>query len=111
MFDVSRFVDTRKYLPARRRNSGNWNLKPASRKRWGLQRRPVSASDGSVFISREPSRTAQTGAGGHQGRCNARRNSRMNSAFVTGFGALALKIPTILSCSIDSTHISFMSAR
>src|SRR5882724_6798848 len=93
------------------RNSGNWNLNPASRNFLGAQRRPVSASDGSVFIHHEPMLTAQTGAGGLHGRCNARRNSRMNSLFVTGFGPVALNAPDKSSRSIAWRNIRFMSAR
>jgi hypothetical protein len=51
--------------------SGNWNLNPASRNRFGATRQPVSASADSVPINREPSFTAHSGAGGLHGRCSA----------------------------------------
>ena len=41
-------------------------------------------------MSRAPILTANFGTGGLHGRCRVRRSSRINSAFVTGFGATAL---------------------
>ena len=54
--------------------------------------------------------TAHAGTGGLHGRRTARRNSRMNTALVTGFGLVALKTPSRSLRSIAHKNISFKSA-
>ena len=49
--------------------SGKRNVKPYSRKRLGIERRPVKARLGSVLKMKAPIFTAHDGVGGAQGRC------------------------------------------
>ena len=90
--------------------SGKRNVKPYSRKRLGIERRPVKARLGSVLKMKAPIFTAHDGVGGAQGRCNAERKASMNSRFVSGDGPVAFKTPEISDFSIAPRNISLRSS-
>lgn len=75
-----------------------------------MQRRPVNASSPSVPMNIAPNLTIGAGTGGLQGRCNTWRRVRMNSAFVTGVGPVALYMPSNSGRFIDCKKIRFKSS-